>query len=51
MDLSGKPVRVEPNAEFNKNTLIQLPAPDKAGLYFVEIRSGMMKFTGKVLVK
>lgn len=51
MDLSGKPVRVEPNAEFNKHTLIQLPAPDKAGLYFVDIRSGMMKFTGKVVVK
>jgi len=51
MDLSGKPVRYQDNTEFNKNSLVQIPAPEKGGLYFVEIRSGLMKFVGKVVVK
>lgn len=51
MDFSGKSIRYDQNTEFYKNTLIQIPAPERGGLYFVEIRSGMMKFTGKVVVK
>ena len=48
---SGKPRRYQDNTEFNKNSLVQIPAPEKGGLYFVEIRSGLMKFVGKVVVK
>ncbi len=51
LDFSGKPVRYQNNAEFNNNTLVQIPAPERSGLYFVEIRSGMMKFVGKIVVK
>jgi autotransporter-associated beta strand protein len=51
LDFSGRPVRYQNNTEFNKNSLLQIPAPEKGGLYFVEIRSGLMKFVGKVVVK
>lgn len=51
LDLTGKPVNVSDNKEFNVNSLIQLPEPAVKGLYFVEIRSGSLKYTGKVIIK
>ena len=50
MDISGKTVRNQPNTEFTKNALIQLPSPGN-GIYFIEIRSGIMRYVGKVVVK
>lgn len=50
MDISGKTVRNQPNTEFMKNALIQLPSPGN-GIYFVEIRSGIMRYVVKVAVK
>jgi hypothetical protein len=51
MDFSGKTIRNQQKAEFRKNTLIQLPSPGTNGLYFIEIRSGMMKYIGKVVIR
>jgi len=31
--------------------LTQIPAPNAKGLYMIEIRSGMKRFVGKVIVK
>ena len=51
MDFSGNTVRNQQKTEFRKNTSIQLPSPGKTGLYFIEIRSGMMKYVGKVVIR
>lgn len=51
LDLAGKPVSISDNVEFNISTLIQLQPPSAKGLYFVEIRSGSLKYTGKVIIK
>lgn len=51
MDLSGKAVRLQQNNEFRKNTLIQLPSPETQGIYFIEIRSGLMRHVGKIVIK
>lgn len=51
VDFSGKTVRYETNAEFRKNSLIQLSSPGKSGLYFVEIKSGLMRYMGKIITR
>ena len=51
MDFSGKTIRNQQKVEFRKNTLIQLPSPGTNGLYFIEIRSGIMKYVGKVVIR
>ena len=51
LDLSGKKISEFQNTEFSKNSLIQLPAPQAMGLYVVEIRSGVMRYVGKVVVR
>ena len=51
MDMGGKTVSDHQNIEFNKDDLIQMQAPVSTGLYFVEVRSGIMRYVGKVLIK
>ncbi len=50
-DISGKPVRIIRNAEFSWNSAIEVPVANARGLYVVEIRSGAMRVTRKVVVR
>lgn len=50
-DLTGKTSSDLQNAEFRKNSVIQLSAPAAKGLYMVEIRSGVKRYVGKVVVR
>jgi hypothetical protein len=51
VDITGKPVLILRNAEFSKNSLIQVPTRYTKGLFIVEIRSEALRFVGKVVVK
>jgi len=51
LDISGKTVSELRNAGFSKSSITQLQAPGTNGLYFIEIRSGMKKYVGKVVVR
>ncbi len=51
LDLTGKTVSYNQNSEFWKNSLIQIPALGTKGLYIVEIKSGVNKYVGKVVIK
>jgi hypothetical protein len=51
LDLTGKTVGTMNNIEFWKNSLIQLEAPAAMGIYIVELKSGVMKYVGKVVVR
>jgi autotransporter-associated beta strand protein len=50
-DLTGKRILDNRNIEFWKNTLIQLPVSGAKGIYIVEIRSGAMRYAGKVMIR
>ncbi|GAG69522.1 unnamed protein product, partial [marine sediment metagenome] len=49
-DLTGRTVSEIHNKEFWKNSILQVPAPSPKGIYFVEIRAGVMRYVGKVSV-
>jgi hypothetical protein len=51
LDLTGKTVSDLNNAEFNRNSIVQVPGIRARGMYVVEIRSGVMKYVGKVIIK
>ena len=51
LDLTGKTASDDQNVEFSKNSLVQVQAPGATGLYVVEIRSGVMRYVGKVIIK
>jgi hypothetical protein len=51
MDLTGKTVGDLNNAEFSKNSLVQVAAPGAKGMYIVEIRSGIMRYVGKIMIR
>lgn len=51
MDMSGKSITDMQNVEFQRNSLVQMQAPKAKGLYFVEIRAGVRRYVGKVVVK
>ena len=51
MDLSGRTVLEQNNSEFNKNSLVQVGSPDAKGIYFVEIKSGYLRYVGKVVIR
>ena len=51
LDLSGKTVSDQNNSEFSKNSLIQIESPGAKGIYFVEIKSGVLRYVGKVVIK
>lgn len=50
-DLTGKAISFNSNQEFRKGSIIQVSEPDKQGIFIIEIRSGMKRFTGKVMIK
>lgn len=50
-DLSGKTAGNYTGLEFNNGTLVQVPAPVKEGIYLVEVRSGKMRYTGKIVIR
>lgn len=51
LDLSGKTINQIHNITFSRNSVIEIPAEYGKGLFFVEIRSGIKRFVGKVLIK
>jgi len=51
LDMTGKYIGNLENIEFQKNAIVQLQAPEIKGLYFVEIRSGVKRHVGKVVIK
>jgi len=51
MDLSGKSISDLQNTEFSRNSLTQIAAPKAGGLYVVEVRSGVKRFVGKVVIR
>ena len=51
INLTGREITRIENTEFWKNSLIQIPAHQLRGLYFVKIESGIMKYVGKVVKK
>jgi hypothetical protein len=51
LDLSGKTVSDQNNSEFSKNSLIQIESPGAKGIYFVEIKSGVLRYVGKVVIR
>ncbi|MCJ7448914.1 MAG: hypothetical protein MUO72_14605 [Bacteroidales bacterium] len=51
IDITGKAVHILQNAEFSKNSLIQVPTRYTKGLYVVEIKSEALRFVGKVVVR
>jgi predicted outer membrane repeat protein len=51
MALTGKTISNTQNVEFHKNSLTQVDAPQTQGIYIVQIKSGMMRFAGKVVIR
>jgi len=50
-NLTGKITGSEQNVEFYENSLIQIPANLTKGIYVVEIKSGVQRTVGKVIIK
>jgi len=50
-DITGKTVSNLQNTEFWKNSITQVEAPASKGIYIVELRSGMMRYVGKVIIR
>jgi len=50
-DLAGKTLHQNDNTELWKNSIVQIPAPSSHGIYIVEIKSGLKKYVGKVIVR
>ena len=51
LDLTGKTVSDQNNSEFSNNSLIQVASPGAKGIYIVEIKSGFMRYVGKVVIR
>jgi hypothetical protein len=51
LDMAGKTVSEHQKTEFSKNSVTQVQSPTANGLYFIEIRSGVKRFVGKVVIK
>jgi len=51
LDLAGKTISDLQNNEFSKNSLTQVHAPGAKGMYVVEIRSGVKRYVGKVVIR
>ncbi len=50
-DITGKLFTIDPGVYFSKDEIRQIPCRRMSGLYFVECRSGAMRYVGKVFVK
>lgn len=50
-DITGKTVSNLLKTAFWKNSLTQVEAPVSKGIYIVELKSGMMRYVGKVIIR
>jgi len=50
-DMTGRSILERNNIEFNKNSVASVPSPVSGGLYLVEIRSGIKRYVGKIIIK
>lgn len=50
-NIIGNRVSTLPNSEFLKNSLIRIDAPSTHGIYIVEMRSGVLRYAGKVVIR
>jgi hypothetical protein len=50
-DITGKTISNLKDAEFSKNSLIQVEAPVARGIYVVELKSGLMRYVGKIIIR
>jgi hypothetical protein len=51
LDLAGKVMGNYANNVFSAGSLVTLPAPPDQGIYVVEIRSGLKRYVGKVVIR
>jgi len=51
LDLTGRIVSNLNNSEFSKNSLVQVAAPRANGIYMVEVKSGFLRYVGKVMIR
>jgi hypothetical protein len=51
LDLAGKTITDKSNIEFSRNSVIQVQSPSANGIYLVEMRSGLNRYVGKVVIK
>jgi hypothetical protein len=51
LDMTGRIVATEDNVTFSKDELDQLPVSVATGIYMVEIRSGIMRYVGKIMIR
>lgn len=50
-DVTGRIIESMDNSEFTKNSLTQIVSPGKKGIYMVEIKSGMLRYVRKVIIR
>jgi hypothetical protein len=50
-NIIGNKVTILQKTEFHKNSLIQVGAPAMRGIYLVEMKSGEMRYVGKVVIR
>ena len=51
LSITGRPLSINRDRLFSKDSLLQIEEPDRPGIYLVEISSEQKRFTGKVVVK
>src|ERR1035437_7494933 len=51
LDITGRVLTTEDNVEFSKDDLLQVPFRVATGIYMVEMRSGVMRYVGKVVIR
>jgi hypothetical protein len=51
INIIGTKVSVSQRTEFYKNSIVQVNAPSVKGIYFIEVKSGDMRYVAKVMVR
>lgn len=51
MNMTGRIIASETNIVFSRDEIRQIPAATSNGIYLVEIRSGVMRYVGKVVIR
>lgn len=51
LDMTGRVISTENKVMFSKDEIRQIPARVADGIYLVEIKSGVMRYVGKVIIK
>ena len=50
-NITGKTLSILQKTEFRKNSIIRVVAPATQGIYIVELKSGGMRYVGKVIIR